>query len=320
DTTTTGGEDTTTGGDVPDFVADCDDDPQNPIIVTVKPDVTARFPSLTAGLAAATDGSVIEVCPGTYSEKIEVTLDITLRGAGPDATIIDGGGFYFDLDDGAALVEGFGFTHCNAKIPSGWKIASSGAISVNDTYGAQEKLTVRNCHFYDNKADYGAGMHIDGSNNGGKNPDIFIEDSVFEGNVAVREGGAIASHGRVHIKNSVFLDNQAGTGGGLALSYGCTGPSVCDITDSIIHKNHTTGSKSYEGGGGLFIDDCGLNCLSGIKVTNSDFGFGAAEENTDYQGLAEDILINNDSDPWNRYGWYYNGVTFTCANGSCSKP
>jgi predicted outer membrane repeat protein len=311
------GDDT---GDLPDFVAECDDDPANPVIVTVMPNVTARFPSITAGLAAASDGSVIEVCPGTYSDKIEVKHDITLRGAGADKTIIDGGGFHFNLGDGEAVVEGFGFTHCNAKIPSGWNIASSGAISVSDTYGAQETLTVRDCRFFENSAEYGAAIHVSGSNNGGKNPDIIIEGSVFEKNVATGEGGAIASYGRVHISDSVFVANKARTGGALALSYGCTGPSVCDITHTVIMKNHTTGNSKYEGGGGIFIDSCGVNCLGGLTVTDSDLGFGASEENTDHQGLPEDVLINDGTDPWSRYGWYYNNVSFVCSQGSCTMP
>ena len=328
--TTEGTTDGTTGdttgdtegetGDVPDFVADCEDDPDNPIIVTIKPNVTARFPSITAGLASSSDGSVIEVCPGTYSEKIEVTLDITIRGAGPDKTIINGGGFNFNLGNGEAVVEGFGFTKCNAKIPNGWNISSSGAITVNDTYGEQETLTIRNCHFYENTAEYGGALHVSGSNNGGKNPDIYIEDSVFENNVVTGEGGAIASYGRVHITDSVFLENEARTGGAIALSYGCTGANVCDITDTVIKKNHAVGTSKYEGGGGIFIDNCGFNCLSGLTVTSSDLGFGASEENTNHMDLPEDILINDGGDPWNRYGWYYNDVTFTCSNGTCMMP
>jgi hypothetical protein len=180
------GDDT---GDEPDFVADCPEDPANPVIVTIKPGVTARFPSITSGLAAASNGSVIEVCPGTYSDKIVVTLSITLRGAGAAKTTINGGGFHFNLGTGAAVVEGFGFTKSNAKVPNGWNIASSGAISMNDTYDAQESLTIRACRFYSNNAEYGAAVHVSGSNNGGKNPDIYIEDSVFENNVAIREGG-----------------------------------------------------------------------------------------------------------------------------------
>ena len=323
---TTGDTEGTTGdteggtGDVPDFVADCEDDPGNPIIVTIERGVTARFPSITAGLASASDGTVIEVCPGVYSEKIEVTLDITLRGAGPDETIIDGGGFHFNLGNGEAVVEGFGFTNCNAKIPNGWNVSSSGAITVSDTYGEQETLTIRKCHFYENTAHYGGALLVSGSNNGGKNPDIYIEDSVFEKNVVTGEGGAIASYGRVHITNSVFLENVARTGGAMALSYGCTGANVCDITDTVIMKNHTVGTGKYEGGGGIFIDSCGNNCLGGLTVTSSDLGFGAAEENTNHEDLPEDIVINDGGDPWNRYGWYYNDVSFTCSNGSCMMP
>ncbi|HFE47109.1 MAG TPA: hypothetical protein ENJ18_16760 [Nannocystis exedens] len=88
----------------------------------------------------------------------------------------------------------------------------------------------------------------------------------------------------------------------------------------MIKKNHTTGTSEYSGGGGIFIDSCGNNCLSGLTVTNSDLGFGASEENTDYQDLPEDILINDGPAPWNRYGWYYNDVTFTCSEGTCTMP
>lgn len=317
---TTGDGTTGDTGDEPDFVADCPEDPANPVIVTIKPGVTARFPSITSGLAAASNGSVIEVCPGTYSDKIVVTLSVTLRGAGAAKTTINGGGFHFNLGTGAAVVEGFGFTKSNAKVPNGWNIASSGAISMNDTYDAQESLTIRACRFYSNNAEYGAAVHVSGSNNGGKNPDIYIEDSVFENNVAIREGGAIASYGRVHITGSTFVENEAETGGALALSYGCTGPGVCDITDSVVKKNHSTGNGKYSGGGGIFIDSCGFQCLSGLTVKNSDFGFGAGEENTDFKGLPEDVLINNGGDPWNRYGWYYNDVSFVCSVGVCAMP
>ncbi|MFY0533244.1 hypothetical protein [Nannocystis pusilla] len=145
------------------------------------------------------------------------------------------------------MVEGFGFTGCNAKVPNGWNVASSGAITMNDTYGVQESLTVRACRFFENSAEYGAAIHVSGSNNGGKNPDIYIEDSVFENNTATGEGGAIASYGRVHISDSSFVGNVARTGGALALSYGCTSESVCDITNTVIKKNHTTGASQYEG-------------------------------------------------------------------------
>ncbi len=322
---TTGGttEGGTTGddtGDVPDFVAECDDDPANPVIVTVSPNVSGRFPTITSGLAAAGDGSVIEVCPGTYSDKIEVTIDITLRGAGADKTIINGGGFHFNIGAGSAVVEGFGFTHCNAKIPTGWPIKSSGAISMNDTYGVQESLTIRDCRFFENSAEFGAALHIGGSNNGGQSPDIYIKNSVFEKNTATRDGGAIASYGRVHITDSIFVENVARAGGALALTFGCTGANACDIKNTVIKKNHATSSGEYEGGGGILINHCGGNCLGGLKVTDSDLGFGASEENTNYQGLAEDVVINNGDGPWNRYGWYYNNVSFICSKGSCAMP
>lgn len=315
DTGETGTED-----GLPPWVAECDDDPANPVILTVMGGASAHYPSIVAAVASASNGSTIEVCPGTYSEQIEVTVDLTLRGAGPDLTIIDGGGFFFDLGNGEATVEDMAFTNCNAQVPGGWNIQSSGAISVDDTYNEQETLTIRNCEFYGNEATYGAAVHVDGSNNGGKNPDIYIEDSLFEDNLATAEGGAIASYGRVHITDSIFQDNEARTGGALALSYGCVQASDCDISSTIIQRNHASGTGQYEGGGGIFIDDCGFNCLSQLSVVDSDLGFGAQEENTNAEDLPEDVLINDGGSPWNAYGWYYNGVSFTCAAGSCTMP
>src|SRR5215469_14950362 len=38
------------------------------------------FPTISAALAVATSANVIEVCPGTYDEQLEITHPVTLQG------------------------------------------------------------------------------------------------------------------------------------------------------------------------------------------------------------------------------------------------
>jgi hypothetical protein len=50
------------------------------------------FPQLQPAIAAATDGDVITVAPGTYAGDLTIDKSIRLQGAGAGATVIKGGG------------------------------------------------------------------------------------------------------------------------------------------------------------------------------------------------------------------------------------
>src|SRR5690606_13323463 len=56
-------------------------------------DGSAAYATLADAVAAAPDGGGIEVCPGTYAERLFLERPVHLRGlGGADATVIDAGG------------------------------------------------------------------------------------------------------------------------------------------------------------------------------------------------------------------------------------
>ena len=56
--------------------------------------VPGEYPTIQLAIDNANDGDVIVIASGTYSENLTIGAGkaLTLRGAGPTATILDGGG------------------------------------------------------------------------------------------------------------------------------------------------------------------------------------------------------------------------------------
>lgn len=59
---------------------------QDPVILRV-PD---EYPQIQAAIDAAPNGAIILISPGEYRENLTITKSLTLRGAGPEQTIIHG--------------------------------------------------------------------------------------------------------------------------------------------------------------------------------------------------------------------------------------
>ncbi len=53
---------------------------------------SSPFTTIARGLAAAGNGDLVDVAPGTYHETVIMKSGVSLRGAGPDLTIIDASG------------------------------------------------------------------------------------------------------------------------------------------------------------------------------------------------------------------------------------
>src|SRR5688572_19372849 len=82
-------------GDIIDTNADGRDNDCDGIVDELKVchDGSESFTTLAAGLAAAPDGGGIEVCAGTYRERLAIDgKSVRLNGAGPAVTILDAGG------------------------------------------------------------------------------------------------------------------------------------------------------------------------------------------------------------------------------------
>ncbi|MCA9695994.1 MAG: hypothetical protein KC431_00620 [Myxococcales bacterium] len=292
----------TTGG----FDFDCTEG-LDPVILTLQNNQSARYPTIASAVFAAPDGALVQICPGTYYETVTVDDSITIEGAGPQQTIWqpESGEMLF-IDADGVTVRDITFTGGTGGHPSGYNVSCGGAVVIENT--ASYQITLENLVFDDNSAELGGALCIDGSSNSSYVPEVDIDGCVFTNNTA-GEGGAIHAYGRFHIVDSVIEDNVADrSGGGIEFNYGCTTLAGCTIATTSVKRNEALGLSQYDDGGGLRIGTY-FNGNAKVTVTNSDFGFGAQEEN-----MPDDVKTDSNS-----YGFYGNGVSFTC-DGTCTAP
>ena len=153
--------------------------------------------------------------------------------------------------------------------------------AVNNLLGS---MTIDNSKFIGNRTNEGVGgaVYVDGANASGLNAtpgpvagNIAIRNSVFEGNIGTREGGAAFLFGyfqdKFVLENNNFINNQAvknslGSGGsGGAVRHGNADLSVTNCT--------FINNKADDNGGGLWLGEDG-----NVSVVNSTF-FGNTAAN-----------------------------------------
>jgi len=129
--------------------------------LTVGPE--GRYPTLEAALAAAVDGDVVEVAPGSYDGPLEITRRVTLRGRGQPHVVGDGEGDVVRvLADGAEI--------------SGFAIHGSGRRMMESDAGVRVLGTgvrIADNHIFDNLF----GVYLDGA-----------REALIEGNTLVGRG------------------------------------------------------------------------------------------------------------------------------------
>ena len=197
--------------------------------------VPTEYPTIQAGIDAATDGDSVQVADGVYTGA--GNRDIHYYGkkirvesiGGPDACIIDcqgsvsepHTGFIFDTDETSDSVL-IGFTVRNGYAAPG-TVTNGGAINCYDS-----NPTLINCVFYDNTAENGGALYIldnpstmvvfnclfynnsAGSDGGGLSANLALLNLVnctFAGNTALSGAGINSWHTRSEILNSIVWDN-----------------------------------------------------------------------------------------------------------------
>ena len=162
---------------------------------------TCAYTDISAALAAAAAQSgddAIHVAAGTYPDAIVVSTNVTLLGAGAEATTI--GKVRVD----AGVVVTFKGVTINGG-PSGFPDDASGVKNAGT-------LTLKNSVVSGNAAIFGAGIYNESTGT------ITVKDSTITGNSAILgNGGGIVNEGTLMLQNTALSGNGTfGAGGGIS--------------------------------------------------------------------------------------------------------
>lgn len=197
--------------------------------------------SIQSAINAAANGSVLEICPGTYNERLVINgKNLELRGvSGPNVTIINAGSAGRALEiDGAT---GTGVFVNGLTLRNGRTSGFGGGIDCNGS-----KLKMRNSVLASNVGSSGGGgLYATGCT-------LDVGTSRFESNNGGSEqgGGAYIVNSTGQIASSTFTSNKAGHGGGIATEGGSADIVDCEIS----HNTATSGAGLYLDSDGDVID------------------------------------------------------------------
>ncbi|MEG4127377.1 choice-of-anchor Q domain-containing protein, partial [Microcoleus sp. Pol14D5] len=210
---------------------------------------------------------------GIYTGFRSTTNVINSKFSGNDGSLADnterGGGAIATKSGGVLTIRDSEFTNNKGSYGG----------AVNNLLGS---MTIENSKFTGNRTEKGVGgaVYVDGANASGPNATpgpvagtIAIRNSVFDGNIGAREGGAGFLFGylqdKIVLENSTFVNNKAvkdlaGVGGsGGAIRHGNMDLTV---TNSTFANN-----QAEDNGGGLWSGENG-----NISIVNSTFSGNSA--------------------------------------------
>ena len=204
----------------------------------------------------STVGSTLVLAAESFSENVEITRSISLVGAGPTLTFIDG-----QLADTVIL------------IGAGADVSISG-------------VTIRN-----GDAAVGGGI----MNNGTLSLDnVIVRDSVateLSCGIATCIGGGIANSAVLTISNSSLISNTAEFGGGIHNALNAT----TTATNVTIEQNTASGSVGDPSAGGG-VENLGTMTLSNSTVRDNDAPFGAGIVNAGTMTVSGSDIYGNMAD------------------------
>jgi hypothetical protein len=253
---------------------------------------TPEYPTIQAGIDAASDGDIVVVADGTYTGLGNKNLDfggknITVRSQnGPNNTIIDceDDGRGFNIYGGEAA-EISGITITNGYSQRGGGISTS-----------NESTTISNCVITNCSATSGGGIQS-------TNSDLTIYNSTISGNTADSGagGGMLNAGSSVTIVYCTFIDNYGyQAGGGIRAS-----TSTITITKTNFSENDSY--VAYLGAGGIDVVDTELTITDSTFSYNVGGAGGAIYiENHSLLSIANSIFTNNTAgQPGSRGGAIY---------------
>ena len=303
---------------------DCDGATDAEGMVTL--DGTTNYSTIGQAVHAASTGSTVVVCDGTYVENVDIDTDLTLEslnGSGAVTIDGDGSGACIVVQLAEATITGFTLTDGAGEIhPVNPDATTGGGIMVLSS----DPVVLDDIVFLANEADYGAGLF------GTEGCAISLSNSLFDLNTAEYSGGAAYLWDCVASFDAVVAeDNYAAWGGGLFVQAGTLDLDLCTLEDnyasdqgggvylteeaSITATADTllTGNSAAEWGGGLMIETGGTWVGGELYDNDADLGAGFfAYTDGTADNAIEDLLCEaNRADTTGGCGYVYGELTLT---------
>jgi len=285
--------------------------------------VPGDYPTIQAGIDAATYGDTVNVAPGCYTENILLKSGVVVQGAGSAASTIDGRGSGpvvtarycadgtaidgFTITGGSTPVYGQGggiYCEAGAVVISHNRIVENGSPA-GGGIGARSQARVA---IVANTISQNVGLYQGGGVFGDAGSILTITENTLVGNqVPSGGGGAIAAHGGSSgsISRNTISDNEApiGSGGGIYL-FECS----MDISGNSLSGNRA----SY--GGGIFVERSPAASISKNRILSNSAsnGGGIGCYGGSHPAIVNNVIAANSAD---RGGgvWCYLGSSPTIA-------
>ncbi len=216
------------------------------------------YADLDTAIASVVSSYTVVVAAGTW--PLHASLDgrsITIQGAGPDDTVLDGEGTGRVLDapsnedlvlrdltlTGGLSEEGGGIRMLGGDLTlEGVALRHNQAVTGGAVFMLDGQLTATDVHITDNTSiRYGGGIYIEDGI-------VDVAGALFANNHAIElNGGALyAKSCDTDVHNSIFHDNGASYGGGLMVQSTSSEPKLATLT-------HLTGTWNRADNGGAFM-------------------------------------------------------------------
>jgi len=264
--------------------------------ITVRQDGSGDYTTIQAAVAFADSGDTVEVGPGTYTGRLDVYHDLTVRSThGPGVTAIDGEdivrAFQIHMP---VLLELDGLTFVNSHQQEGYRPGIG-------SYLGNGSLTARDCVFSRSAVIWGATSSVPS--------DAFMHftDCRFEAN---HRGITVSAYIRSTFERCQFIGNSGGTVLICASSYMTV--KECLFIDNSAPDDVAAikAVGTMLGGGGVLLQQStfyGNHSMQG-KATVSDSWYGSIS--------AEKCIFSGETGGWALSGDSYCNVYWDNAQGN----
>lgn len=228
--------------------------------------VPQQYPTIQAGINAASDGDVVVVAAGTYTGAGNRDLNlmgkaITLRSAsGPGTCIINAQATVNDQHSVFVISGG----ETRATVIDGFTITGGYSFNGAGVYVAHGDVTVQNCVITGNDcACWGGGVYVESASQ-----PRFVNCRIV-GNTSTDEGGGVftVASGSPVFEGCVISNNSARIGGGICTFWGTT-----RFVDCIVASNT---AEYYAGGAYLWGGEMSNCTVAGNSGNMWEYGSAA---------------------------------------------